>query len=199
MRIRDNFLYAPEGGPTGEPTGDPTDKTPPATTFSAEYVRELRQENATWRTKAQTLTTEAATHRTAAEAATAKAAADIAEATKKATTEAAATVTEAMTKADARVIRSELRTAAVKLGMVDLDALKMLDITSLKTNADGDVEGVDALLDATKKAKAYLFGSPSTSSTQKTPPADQSTPKSALTMTDAEFAAAKASKAWLNK
>lgn len=197
MRFRDSFLFAPEGGPTGD-GGDGSDgKTPPATTFSADYVRELRQENATWRTKAQTHATEAATAKAASDAAVADAAAKLAAATKEATTKAETAVTEAQTKADTRVIRAEVRAAATKLGMVDLDGLKMLDLTTLKINAEGDVEGVDALLDATKKAKPYLFGAASTSNT-KTPPDNkqQTGAKHARDMTDAEFEAARKAHGW---
>jgi hypothetical protein len=199
MRIRDNFLFDVEGKGGGGEGGDGGGNTVKPETFSREYVTELRNENKTWRTRAQALETETTTARTAAETAQAKAAADIEAATKKATTEATERVTKAEAAANARVIRAEVRAAAVKLGMVDLDAIKMLDTTALKLNAEGDIEGVDALLEATKKAKPYLFGSPSTSSTQKAPDPKPETAKKASEMTDEEFNAAMRNKSWRNK
>lgn len=174
--------------------------TTPATqepqTFPREYVTELRRENETYRRLMQTHRTEAETAKATAEAATAKALADIEAATKEATTKAQATVTEANTKAEARVMRSELRAAATKAGMVDLDGLKMVDTSSLKFTPDGDLEGVDALIEATKKAKPYLFGTPSTSNTTTTVPNKDAPATDARKMTDAEFEAAFKNKSW---
>ena len=166
--------------PTGGPPA-PAPNPPQPETFSKDYVRELREENKGWRLKASE-------HETAAKAA--KEAADAAKA------EAEKVKADVQTAADQRVIRAELKAAALKAGMVDLDGLKLADLSTVKLGADGEVEGADALMDAMKKAKPYLFGAVSTSSTGKPPPATPPATKHAKEMTEAEYQAAEA--AFLN-
>ena len=81
---------------------------------------------------------------------------------------------------------------ALKAGMVDLDGLKLADLSGVKLNEAGEVEGAEALMEALKKSKPYLFGAPS-SSTPGTPPSPK-TPeaKKATEMTDEEYQQAKA-------
>lgn len=146
-------------------------------TFSREYVHELREENKSWRTK----------H--AEEAAARKAADEGKTAAEKASE---GKVKEVQTAADQRVIRAELKAAAIKAGMVDLDGLKLADLSKVKLNAEGEVEGADELMEAMKKSKPYLFGAASSSSTGKPPKKGEETPKLATEMTDAEYAVARA-------
>lgn len=152
--------------------------TPPEPqTFSAEYVRELRAENKSWRLKAQ-------------EQETAVAAA--AEAAKKAKEEADGTVSAANKAANDRIIRAELKAEAIKAGVVDVnDALKLADLTKVTLKDDGTVDGAEALFKALKEAKPYLFGA-ANSSTPGTPPKPgQQQGKSVKEMTKAEYDAAK--------
>ncbi len=137
-------------------------------TFSREYVAELRNESANYRKRAQ----EAETKAREAEERAARAAA------------------EAKDQASQRVIMAELRTAAVKAGMVDLDGLKLADLQGVTFNEAGDVEGADALMESMKRAKPYLFRgtvSTSTSSTLATPPKEKPRAKTALEMSGAEW------------
>jgi hypothetical protein len=163
------------GGGGGAPAAPPTAREPE--TFSKDYVRELREENKGWRLKVTDLEKERDTHKTAADLA--------------ATTATAAT-TAAQTAADARVIRAELKAAALKAGMVDLDGLKLADLSTVKLDANGEVEGADALLAALKTAKPYLFGQVQNSSTPVNPPNPKPpTAKLAKDMTAEEYAAAR--------
>ncbi len=161
----------------------PDDTAPPPVkpvepeTFSKDYVRELREENKGWRLKATEMEQHAAQARADAE---------------KAAQEALAKIADATTAASARVIRAEIKAAAIKAGMIDLDGLKMLDLSAIKLNADGEVEGAETLLENAKKAKPYLFGDAKTSSTAKPPEPKPPAKKNALEMTDAEYVAAKA-------
>jgi len=164
--------------PNNPAPSPPAPKPPEPQTFSAEYVRELREENKGGRLKASE------------QEAAAKAAKDAATAA-----EAAATtkITEASAAAQQRIIRAELKAAALKAGMVDLDGLKLADLSTVKLNDEtGEVEGADALMDAMKKAKPYLFGAPGTSNPN--PPPKPTDPKAKLAkdMTPEEYAAAKA-------
>ena len=70
----------------------------------------------------------------------------------------------AQTAADQRIIRAELKAEALKAGMVDLDGLKLADLSKVKLNDAGEVEGADALMTELKKSKPYLFGTPGTTS-----------------------------------
>lgn len=165
--------------PTPDPANQPAPKpAAPAEPehFSRDYVRELREESKTWRQKAQGHETDA---RTAREAAV------------KAATEAAAKIAEAAAAAEARVIRAEMKALASRAGMVDLDGLKLLDLSAVKLTEAGEVEGADALIEAAKKAKPWLFGAASTSSTTPAPKPGEPKAKLAKDMTPEEFRAAK--------
>ena len=164
----------PGGGGGG---GQQTQQRSEPETFSREYVAELRGENATYRTKAK----EEAAKREAAEAAA-----------KKAAEEAEAKVKETQTAADQRIIRAELKAEALKAGMVDLDGLKLADLSKVKLNDKGEVEGAEDLMKALKESKPYLFkAGTSTSSTDTKPKPTESKEKSAKDMTDAEWKAEK--------
>lgn len=172
------YVDDPGGGGGGaNPPAPPAPAPHEPETFSKEYVRELRNENKGWRLKVDELTRERDTHKTAAE---------------KAATEAEEKVKGAKTAADERIVRAELKAAALKAGMVDTDGLKLADLSKVKLNDQGEVEGADELMTDLKKAKPYLFGAASTSNPTNPPPKDPPTAKKASEMTDAEYAAAKA-------
>ena len=158
-------------------TTTPTAKPHEPETFSKDYVRELREENKGWRLKLTDAETKAA---------------ESAAALTKASKDADEKVAGATTAADLRVIRAELKAAALKAGMVDLDGLKLADLSTVKLGADGEIEGADALMEALKKAKPYLFGAASSSYAGDPPKPTDPKPKLAKDMTPAEYSAAKA-------
>ncbi len=151
-------------------------------TFSREYVTELRSENATYRTRAReaeqkAIESEAAAKKFAEEAAA----------------KAEETAAARETSANDRIIRAELKAEAIKAGMVDLDGLKLADLSKVKLNDAGEVEGADELMKALKEAKPYLFGGAANTSNTDTPPKkkDNSKPKTAKDMDAAEWKAEK--------
>lgn len=175
MALGRSYLDEPGGG--GAPPAQPP-KPPEPETFSKDYVRELREENKGWRLKASATEQE----RDAAKAAADKAAAD-----------AAAAVKAATDAANDRILRSELKAEALKAGMVDLDGLKLADLSTVKLKEDGTVEGAEAMLKALKEAKPYLFGSTQNSSPPGSPPNPKPpAAKHAKDMTAEEYAAARA-------
>ncbi|WP_199499906.1 phage scaffolding protein [Methylovirgula sp. 4M-Z18] len=91
-----------------------------------------------------------------------------------------------------QLIRAELKTAALQAGMIDLDALKLIDPSSVRLDEHGDVIGVQALLTEAKQAKPYLFASTNTSSTAAPPPAQSPRARHARDMSPSEYQAAKA-------
>lgn len=163
----------------GNPPAPPSPPAPPPApeTFSKEYVRELREENKGWRLKVTEL-----------EGKNTQLQADLA----KAATDADAKIKEVSTAADQRIIRAEMKAAALKAGMVDLDGLKLADLSKVKLGENGEVEGAEAIMEEMKKAKPYLFGQPSTSNPQNPPPNNPPAAKKVSEMTPEEYAAAKA-------
>jgi hypothetical protein len=134
-------------------------------TFSRDYVQELRRENEQWRHKARNHESEAARAREEIEVARREW--DVA--TAKAKQDAQTAVAEARRSADARIIRAELKAAALAAGMIDIEGLKLLDTSGVKLNGEGDVVIPATLFADAKKAKPWLFGQASTSSTAATP------------------------------
>lgn len=103
--------------------------------FSLEYVQELRGENATYRTRAKEAEARA----------------------QQAQQDAQAQIAEASRAAETRVIRTELRAEALKAGLLDADDLKLADVSQLRVNENGEVIGVIELVKTLKQAKPYLF------------------------------------------
>lgn len=171
-----------------KPFGDgdpPAAATPPAAaaqepkTFSAEYVRELREESRAYRLKVQEAE---AARKTAEDAVTA------------AKTDADTRITAAEKAAQDRLLRAELKAAAIKAGITDLDGLKLADTSKLKLGDAGEIEGLDTFMDEFKKAKPYLFTAvgASTSAPGQKPAPKGSEPLDATKLSREEYAKAKA-------
>jgi hypothetical protein len=96
-------------------------------------------------------------------------------------------------RTEARLIRAELKAEAIRAGMVDLDGLKLIEPTEVKLGANDEVDGVSALMVRLKKAKPWLFGVSSFSSTATPPPSQSLRQKLATEMTDTEYRIARES------
>lgn len=163
------FHDGEEGGGGGAPTPAPPRQQPEV--FSKDYVHELREENKAQRLKAQE-------HEAARQAAEAKAEQHKAEAETK--------ITEANTAAEQRIIRAELKAAALKAGMHDLDGLKLADLSAIKLDEHGEVIGADDLLAKLKESKPYLFVTASSSNPEPKPKPGEVVNKKATEMTAEE-------------
>jgi hypothetical protein len=94
---------------------------------------------------------------------------------------------------EARLILAHLRTEAVRAGMVDLDGLKLADLSMVRLEADEKLVGAKELMETLRRNKPWLFGSlTSSSSPAVAPPSQPPRLKSALEMTDEEYSAARA-------
>ena len=88
--------------------------------------------------------------------------------------------------------------AAKDAGMIDLDGLKILDTSAVKVDDAGNVTIPDAFFVDAKKAKSYLFAvtgadTGTTTTTAKAPPPKETGKVvDAMTMSNDEYAAAKA-------
>jgi hypothetical protein len=91
----------------------------------------------------------------------------------------------------ARLIAASLRTEAVRAGMVDLDGLKLLDTSTIGLNSDDSIINGRQLMQVLKKSKPWLFRSASSSSLAAAPSHRPMRQKTAMEMTDDEYAAAR--------
>jgi chromosome segregation ATPase len=158
-----------------------------AKTFSEEYVKDLRSESARYRNQAKELQKKA-------EDAEAKAN-ELGKSAETAQQEAKKALDETKRLQSAyeqRIIRAELKAAAVEEGLVDMDAFKMVDLSSVKIADDGEITGVKDLISNLKKEKPYLFKAVSTSNpAASAPPADANNGEKPVYKTPQELAEAK--------
>jgi hypothetical protein len=90
-----------------------------------------------------------------------------------------------------RLVAAHLRTEAVRAGMVDLDGLKMIDVSAVRLGSDDNIVGGRKLMDDLRRNKPWLFAVTSSSSSAIAPASRPVRQKSALEMTDEEYAAAR--------
>ena len=103
-----------------------------------------------------------------------------------------ASLRETRDGSDRRVIQSELRTEAVRRGMVDLDGLKLITGDGVSIDADGNVHGVQAVMTKLRRDKPWLFAAPSSSSVAGVPASIPARTKLATEMTLDEWRLARA-------
>ena len=153
-------------------------------TFSAEYVRELRDEAKANRLEAVALKNKFSELETATAAQKAAAEQAVAEANKR--------FEDFQKAANDRIIRTEVRAGAKSAGLLDIDLIKVIDTSAFKVNEDGDVVAPDGFWEALKTAKPHFFAvtgadKGTTSNTGKVPAPAKPSGKNAEEMTDAEF------------
>ena len=91
-----------------------------------------------------------------------------------------------------RLVQSELKSHALRAGLIDLDALKIIDANTLKLDEDGNLADAAKLIADLRRTKPYLFGAANSSTPQSAPPTTQPEAKKATQMTHAEWQAARA-------
>lgn len=90
-----------------------------------------------------------------------------------------------------RLLHAELRTAAVRAGMVDLDGIRLLDLGAVPLDADGAPVDAGAVMAGLRAAKPWLFAG-STSSGAPAPRAGAGAPRTAMEMSVDEWRVARA-------
>ena len=182
MKFRTTFYREAENGGGG---GSPATKT-----YDEAYVTGLRNEAKGYREEA----TAARARAEASDGALSKAGTDHAAAL----VAAQASVAEARAAANTATMQAALKVAAKDAGMIDLDGLKLLDISAVKVDDAGVVTIPDTFFADAKKAKSYLFTATgadtgNTTGTGKTPPVKEGgKPVSAMDMSDDDYKAARA-------
>ena len=91
-----------------------------------------------------------------------------------------------------RLVAANLRTEAVRAGMVDLDGLKLIDLSDVRLDGDDKIVGGRKLMDELRRSKPWLFGGTSSSSASVAPVSLPVRPRTAMEMTDDEYVAARA-------
>ena len=91
----------------------------------------------------------------------------------------------------ARLVAASLRMEAVRAGMIDLDGLKLLDTSKVQLAADDTVIEGARLMQSLRESKPWLFKASSSSSSAVAPSYRPVRQKSAMEMTDDEYAAAR--------
>jgi hypothetical protein len=94
--------------------------------------------------------------------------------------------------AEQRVVRAELKALAVKSGIVDLDGLRLLDLSGVRLDETGEVHGAEGMIAELKTRKPWLFGATSSSSTAKPPSELPLSTKMVRNMSRDEWRAARA-------
>jgi hypothetical protein len=92
---------------------------------------------------------------------------------------------------ESRLVLANLRTEAVRAGMVDLDGLKLIELASVRIGDDDRIIDGRKLMDDFRRSKPWLFTAPSSSSAAIAPASQQARQKSAMEMTDDEYAVAR--------
>jgi hypothetical protein len=91
-----------------------------------------------------------------------------------------------------RLVVANLRTEAVRAGMIDLDGLRLIDLSAVRLSDDDRVIGGRKLMDDLRRTKPWLFGVASSSSAAIAPASHPVRQKTALEMTEEEYTAARA-------
>lgn len=91
-----------------------------------------------------------------------------------------------------RLVIANLRTEAIRAGMIDMDGLKLIDLSAVRLGKDDRIVGGPKLMDDFKRNKPWLFGPMSSSSAAIAPASQPARQKMALEMTDEEYVAARA-------
>lgn len=93
----------------------------------------------------------------------------------------------------AKLLQAELRTAAARAGMIDLDGVKLVDMAGLRVNDAGELVEAGEVMSRLREQKPWLFGRPSNSSSASVVPrATPPKPKTAMDMTVDEWRVARA-------
>lgn len=91
-----------------------------------------------------------------------------------------------------KLIQAELRTAAARAGMIDLDGVKLVDTAALVLTEAGELSDGPGVMAKMRQEKPWLFGRSSSSSPAVAPRATPPKAKTAMEMSVEEWRVARA-------
>ena len=94
-------------------------------------------------------------------------------------------------QATTRLIQSELKSEAIRLGILDLDCLKLIETASLKPGEDGAVPEAAVAVARLKRDKPWMFNQSNSSHPAAPPAPEPPQPKTARQMTHDEWRTAR--------
>jgi predicted signal transduction protein with EAL and GGDEF domain len=90
-----------------------------------------------------------------------------------------------------RLLAAGLREEALRAGMIDLDGLKLIDISEIQLGDDDRIVDGRRIMAELRRTKPWLFSPASTSNAAAVPTSQPARQKQAMEMTDEEYAAAR--------
>ena len=103
----------------------------------------------------------------------------------------AAALREQLATANARLIQAELKSHALRAGIIDLDCLKLLDTSALKLDENGTLPDAATTVANLKRDKPWAFPRPNSSHPAPPPIAEPPKTRMAKDMTHEEWQAAR--------
>jgi hypothetical protein len=100
-------------------------------------------------------------------------------------------VIKLQTDFQSRLVAANLRTEAVRAGMIDLDGLKLVDLSDVRLDHADKIVGGRQIMAELRRSKPWLFGATSSSSLVAAPASQPVRQKTAMDMTDEEYASAR--------
>ena len=185
--------FAPDDGTGGGAPPAPAAATPEGpTSFSREYVADLRSEAKSYRLKVAALETSLAEAKTATE----RAAAEAKTAAERATADAEGKIAAATKTFHDGLIAAEVKASALANGLAHPDFVKLVDASVVKIE-DGAVKFPETFWADVKAKLPHLFAATgadrgTTSNPNPAPKPAPTGPVNARTMTDADYKAAEA-------
>ena len=98
-----------------------------------------------------------------------------------------AVLQEMLDQANQRLVQAELKSYAIRAGIIDIDCLKLLDSSVLKLDENGDLPDATAALARLKRDKPWVFRQTNSSHPAPPPAPEPPQQKTAKEMTHTEW------------
>lgn len=92
-----------------------------------------------------------------------------------------------LAQANQRIVEAELKTYAIRAGIIDLDCLKLLDAAALQLDESGNLPDLSAALEALRRDKPWAFSKSNSSHPNPPPPSEPAKTRLARDMSYQEW------------
>jgi hypothetical protein len=92
-----------------------------------------------------------------------------------------------LAQANQRLVQAELKSHAIRAGIIDVDCLRLLDTSDLKVDDDGNIPDAAGALARLKRDKPWLFANPNSSHPAPAPAPEPPKAKTAKEMSHKEW------------